>query len=81
MSIRPGVCVKIPDQRIGRVRDKDDEGKWRVRVRRKNSKTHQFLFFRADQVKVIDCPKGWMSISGYENYLKKALVKMKQRLK
>lgn len=81
MSIRPGVCVRIPDKRIGRVRDKNKNGEWRVRVKRTTSESHQFLYFKPNQLKVIMCPKGWMSIEGYNSYVKKTLSKMKQRSK
>ncbi len=36
MQIKPGCCVKLPDGRIGRVRDKNKYGMWRVRVKRKH---------------------------------------------
>ncbi len=77
--IRPGDCVKTPDGRIGRVRGKSG-GKYRIRVRRKTSNTHQFLLFDAGQLRPIDCPSGWMSPSGYNRYLKETLRKMRGRL-
>ena len=77
MSLKAGVCVKIPDGRIGRVRDYDKSKGWRVRVKRKTSDTHQFMFFKESQLKIIKCPGGWMSISGYNSYLRKTLDKQK----
>jgi hypothetical protein len=77
-SIVIGGCVKIPDGRVGRVREKE-KNKYKVRVRRKTSVSHQFLLFDAHELKPVDCPKGWMSIEGYNRYLKKTLAKMKER--
>ena len=76
--IRVGDCVRIPDGRIGRVRE-SSKGKYRVRVRRTTSATHQFLMFAAADLKPADCPKGWMSPAGYTRYLKTTLAKMRQR--
>jgi hypothetical protein len=53
--------------------------KYRVRVRRATSATHQFLIFAAQDLKRVDCPKGWMSPEGYVRYLKVTLAKMRQR--
>lgn len=75
-----GDCVKIPDGRIGRVRDIEDD-KIRVRVMRKTSHTHQFLWVALSEVAVVACPKGWMSPEGYNNYLKVTLTKMRHRNK
>lgn len=77
-NIDPGDCVKIPDGRIARVRDiiKDE---YRVRVRRKTSKSHQFLKFHKGQLEKVTCPKGWMSPEGYNRYLKVKLEKMRKR--
>lgn len=80
MPIGPGTCVRIPDGRIGRVREKDGN-EWRVRVKRKTSDSHQFLYFRSNQLKIVQCPPGWMSIEGYNRYLRKTLAKMRQRSK
>ena len=77
-SIPIGSCVKIPDGRIGRVREKSGS-KFKVRVRRKTSKTHQFLMVDAHKLKSVACPKGWMSTKGYNRYLKVTLAKMKVR--
>jgi hypothetical protein len=80
--IKPGYCVKLPDGRIGRVRDMDKYTKqYRIRVRRKTSNTHQFVYFPASKLKVVPCPKGWMSVEGYNSYIKKTLAKMKARSK
>jgi 3-hydroxy-3-methylglutaryl CoA synthase len=77
-DIAPGDCVIIPDGRVARVRENRD-GLYRVRVRRKTSKTHQFLDFpRRDLIKT-PCPKGWMSPEGYNRYLQATLEKMRQR--
>jgi hypothetical protein len=75
---RIGDCVRIPDGRIGRVRDAS-KGTCRVRVRRATSATRQFLMFAAKVLKHVDCPKGWMSPAGYTRYLKATLAKMRQR--
>jgi hypothetical protein len=75
---RVGDCVRIPDGRIGRVREVSG-GRYRVRVRRTTSATHQFLTFAAKDLKRADCPKGWMSPEGYARYLKATLAKMRQR--
>jgi hypothetical protein len=76
--IEPGDCVKLPDGRIARVR-KHKDGKYEVRVRRKTSKSHQFLTLAAADLESVDCPKGWMSPEGYNRYLKTTLAKMRQR--
>ena len=76
--IEPGDCVKLTDGRIARVR-KHKDGKYEVRVRRKTSKSHQFLTLAAADLEAIDCPKGWMSAEGYNRYLKTTLAKMRQR--
>jgi hypothetical protein len=38
-SMKVGGCVKVPDGRIGRVRERLADG-YKVRVQRKNSRTH-----------------------------------------
>ena len=73
-----GDCVQIRDGRISRVRAIED-GEYRVRVLRATSKTHQFLLFKAAQLKRVACPKGWMSPEGYRRYLKPTLAKLRQR--
>lgn len=75
-----GGCVKIPDGRPARVRQKIGS-KYKVRVMRKNSHTHQFLLFERAKLRPISCPKGWMSVKGYNRYLKVTLRKMKVRLR
>ena len=77
-TFRVGDCVRIPDGRIGRVREVSG-GKYRVRVRRTTSATHQFLMFEAGDLRRVDCPKGWMSPEGYVRYLEVTLAKMRQR--
>ncbi len=77
-SIEPGECVRLPDGRVARVRDAEGD-KWRVRVRRKTSQTHQFLRFRADELVPVQCPKGWMSPAGYNRYLRVTLAKLRER--
>lgn len=79
-KINCGDCVKIPDGRIARVRD-ISKNEYRVRVRRKNSKNHQFLKFAKDELTKAQCPKGWMSPEGYNRYLRETLAKMKKRIK
>lgn len=75
---KEGDCVRLPDGRIGRVRGVSGE-RYRVRVRRTTSATHQFLLFTAKELKPADCPRGWMSPEGYMRYLKTTLAKMRQR--
>ncbi len=77
-NIRPGDCVKLPDGRVARVRE-GARGTYRVRVRRKTSKTHQFLKFPGAKLRKVPCPKGWMSPAGYERYLKVTLEKARER--
>jgi hypothetical protein len=77
-AFRVAECVRLPDGRIGRVRALV-HGRIRVRVRRIKSGTHQFLMFSANQLRVVDCPKGWMSPQGYERYLRITLTKMRKR--
>jgi hypothetical protein len=78
-TIKPGDCVRIPDGRVGRVRE-SSKGKYKVRVRRKTSETHQFLDLSRKELDVVDCPQGWMSPAGYNRYLRKTLAKMRERL-
>ncbi len=73
-----GDCVRMPDGRIGRVREIMGT-KCRVRVRRTTSKTHQFLKFIGDDLERVVCPKGWMSPEGYVRYLDTTLAKMRER--
>lgn len=77
--VQLGDCVKIPDGRIGRVRAKKGN-LWEIRVRRTTSDTHAFILFKSSELKIVDCPVGWMSRDGYNNYLKKTLKKMSKRL-
>lgn len=77
-SIKIGDCVRLPDGRIARVRDRTG-GKVKVRVRRKTSRTHQFLVVAAGELERIQCPKGWMSPEGYNRYVKTTLAKMRER--
>jgi len=76
--IREGDCVRIPDGRVGRVRNVTGR-RYRVRVRRRTSATHQFLMLDAKDLTRVECPKGWMSREGYVRYLKATLAKMRQR--
>jgi hypothetical protein len=73
MLIQKGSCVRIPDKRVGRVREKIN-GKWKIRVRRKTSMSHEFLYFKPSELKSIPCPKGWMSIQGYNDYIRKSNI-------
>jgi hypothetical protein len=73
-----GDCVRIPDGRVGRVRAVEGQ-RYRVRVRRATSKTHQFLTLAASELERVDCPKGWMSPEGYVRYLDITLARMRQR--
>ena len=58
-----GDCVRIPDGRIGRVREIAG-GRYKVRVQRETSQAHQFVEFAAGDLERVDCPKGWMSQEG-----------------
>ncbi len=78
-AIRNGDCVRTPDGRIGRVLSKV-AGKYKVRVHRKTSNTHQFLMFSATELKPMDCPKCWMSPEAYNRYLRVTLAKLRKRL-
>lgn len=78
--INSGDCVKIPDGRIARVRD-ISQNEYRVRVRRKESKYHQFLKFSKRELTKVQCPRGWMSPEGYNRYVEKTLMKMNKRMK
>ena len=73
-----GDCVRIPDRRIGRVREVAG-GRYKVRIQREASKTHRFVEFAAGDLERVDCPKGWMSPEGYARYLDATLAKMKER--
>jgi hypothetical protein len=75
-----GDCVEVPDGRIGRVRERIASG-WRVRVRRTTSASNQFLVLRANQLRHVPTPKGWMSPAGYRRYLKTTLSKLRVRLR
>ena len=77
-DIKLGDCVRIPDGRIARVRDRIEEV-YRVRARRKTSQTHQFLELHKEDLTKIECQKGWMSPEGYNRYLKITLEKMRAR--
>ncbi len=73
-----GDCVRIPDGRIGRVREATGPH-CKVRVGRTTSETHQFLKFIGDDLEHVDCPKDWMSPEGYVRYLDTTLAKMRER--
>ena len=79
-AIKAGDCVKLLDGRIGRVRN-SQKSRYRVRVSRKNSKSHQLLWLTGVEITKIQCPDGWMSPEGYNRYIRKTLSKMKQRMK
>jgi len=78
-TFRVGDCVRIPDGRIGRVREVSGR-EFRVRVQRTTSATHQFLIFAAKDLKCVSCPKGWMSPDGYVRYLTVTLANQRHRL-
>ncbi len=78
VPIRPGDCVRIPDGRIARVRDHPGD-KYKVRVRRQTSNTHQFLVLDGAGLERVPCPRGWMSPEGYNRYLEVTLAKMHER--
>ena len=68
-AVRVGDCVRVPDGRIGRVRGRV-HGQLRIRVRRRTSKTHQFVLLAKDEVAAVECPDGWMSPDGYRRYMR-----------
>lgn len=76
--IRDGDCVRLPDGRIARVRG-ERGALMRVRVKRWNSDTHQLLLVERNDLKLVECPKGWMSPEGYRRYLGVTLRKMRER--
>lgn len=73
-----GECVRIPDGRVGRVREVTGPH-CKVRARRTTSESHQFLKFIGDDLERVDCPKGWMSPEGYVRQLETTLAKMRKR--
>ncbi len=77
-DIRNGDCVRLADGRPARVRERLGD-RYKVRVRRKRSDTHQFLIVEAKDLAPIPCPKGWMSPDGYRRYLRVTLAKLRQR--
>jgi hypothetical protein len=68
-SMKVGGCVKVPDGRIGRVRERLADG-YKVRVQRKNSRTHECVVVAAKELEPVQYPKGWMSPEVYNRYLK-----------
>ena len=68
-AVRIGDCVRVPDGRIGRVRE-NRRGRLKIRVRRRTSKTHQFVLLAVDDVAAVECPEGWMSPDGYRRYMR-----------
>jgi hypothetical protein len=78
-AIHQGECVKVPDGRIARVRERVTDG-YTVRLRRKTGKSHQLLTFARKDLERVDCPKGWMSPEGYNRYLQATLAKMRERM-
>jgi hypothetical protein len=75
-----GDCVRVPDGRIGRVRARAGK-KLRVRVCRRTSQTRQFLLLSPSQLRIVECPKRWMSAAGYRRYLRPTLAKLRARLR
>lgn len=76
----PGIfaCVRLPDGRVGRVREQSG-ALVKVRVRRATSNTHQFVMCAPESLKRVPCPKSWMSPEGYQRYLRTTLRKMRER--
>lgn len=72
--------MRVPDGRVGRVRAVE-KGRYRIRVQRRTSKTHQFLHLRAGEMVWVACPSGWMSPDGYRRYLGPTLAKQRARLR
>jgi hypothetical protein len=79
-KLEVGDCVRVPDGRIGRVRERVGR-KLRVRVRRQTSATHQFLLLAPGEVRRVPCPRGWMSPDGYRRYLRPTLAKLRARMR
>jgi hypothetical protein len=79
-DLQLGDCVTLPDGRTGRVRGRVGT-KYRIRVRRMTSETHQFLLFAAVELQSVVCPKGWMTPEGYRRYLRVTLEKQRRRLR
>jgi hypothetical protein len=55
-TIHQGECVKVPDGRIARVRDRVADG-YKVRLCRKTGKSHQLLTFARKDLERVDYPK------------------------
>lgn len=79
-KLQVGDCVRVPDGRIGRVRERVGR-RLRVRVRRRTSATHQFLLLAPGEVWAVPCPRGWMSPDGYRRYLRPTLAKLRARMR
>lgn len=92
--MKPGDCVKINSrfinfiyenylreiENIGRIRKKEGNY-YKVRIKNSNNKYYKFYIIQEKYLKWIECPRGWMSKEGYNNYLRKTLSKIKQRQK
>ncbi len=72
MPIQPRGCVRLPDGRVGRVREHVGDA-LRVRVRRTMSISQQFVLTKTAQVERICCPEG------YNRYLTVSLKRMHGR--
>lgn len=59
-----GECVRVPDGRPGRIREKRN-GSYRVRVRKKSGRGDEILTLAARELARIDPPAGWMTPEGY----------------
>ena len=64
VALQRGECVRLPDGRPGRVREKVG-GKYRVRVRRNGETTDELLLLARGALEKIPPPAGWMSADGY----------------
>lgn len=76
--IQPGYCVRLPDGRLGRVREVTAGG-CKVRVRRPSGRSNTFLDFAESYLEVATCPKGWMSPIGYLRYLTGVHIALRKR--
>lgn len=62
--VKAGDCVRIPDGRPGRVREREG-AKFLVRVRRRGQTSNELLLFGSRDLRKIEPPSGWMTAEGY----------------
>lgn len=76
--IQPGDCVRIPDGRLGRVREVTADG-CKVRVRRPSGHSDEFVDLAERDLEITTCPKGWMTPAGYLRYLAGVHAALRER--